>query len=77
MPHTVDSLIILCAEQLYLHAKNTERHAIKIQVIRGHNNEMVEGKGYELTGWLKGFGSDGRMCRWVIMACKRSLSLAS
>lgn len=30
-----------------------------------------------LTGWLKGLGSEGRMCRWAIMACNRSLSLAS
>lgn len=30
-----------------------------------------------LTGWLKGFGSEGRMCRWVIMAWSRSLSFAS
>lgn len=31
----------------------------------------------ELTGWLKGFGSDGRMCRWAIMAWSRSLSFAN
>lgn len=30
-----------------------------------------------LTGWLKGFGSEGRMCRWAIMAWSRSLSFAS
>lgn len=35
------------------------------------------GRGESLTGWLKGLGSEGRMCRWVIMACSRSLSLAS
>lgn len=35
------------------------------------------GKGESLTGWLKALGSEGRMCRWAIMACSRSLSLAS
>lgn len=30
-----------------------------------------------LTGWLKGFGSEGRMCRCVIIAWSRSLSFAS
>lgn len=30
-----------------------------------------------LTGWLKGLGSEGLMCRWAIMACSRSLSLAN
>lgn len=34
-------------------------------------------KGESLTGWLKGLGSEGRMCRWAIIACSRSLSLAS
>lgn len=35
------------------------------------------GRGESLTGWLKGLGSEGRMCRWAIMACSLSLSLAS
>lgn len=33
--------------------------------------------GRVLTGWLKGLGSEGRICRCAIMACSLSLSLAS
>jgi hypothetical protein len=38
---------------------------------------MLGSGGRALTGWLKGLGSEGRMCRCAIMACSRSLSLAS
>lgn len=47
--------------------------------VRGRGRAVLRaaGRGESLTGWLKGLGSEGRMCRWVIMACSRSLSLAS
>lgn len=38
---------------------------------------VAEGGRRVLTGWLKGFGSEGLMWRWAIMACRRSLSFAS
>lgn len=43
----------------------------------GGGSWRAAGRGESLTGWLKGLGSEGRMCRWAIMACSRSLSLAS
>lgn len=43
-----------------------------------HQGGDKEGrKGLTLTGWLKGFGSEGLMWRWAIIAWRRSLSLAS
>ena len=44
---------------------------------KGGGPGRAAGRGESLTGWLKGLGSEGRMCRCAIMACSLSLSLAS